>query len=196
MALTNEDIDVYLFLLDRFCESSGEIDNDHVFHFLFRSYYRMDNAGLSIEFKTEYFKIMRNCFNDKITDVEIICLKLSKYKNLRNQNTVQFSFATKLAAMIDPELPLFDQYIGKMYGFNPPYVPTIDDRLKKHIAFYNTLKESVQWLKQQKEYLGLQGKLAIRLANWTRLSTTKQADFILWSGGKLKMDKNRKKRGT
>lgn len=122
-----------------------------------------------------------------------ICLELSKYKNLRNQNTVQFSFATKFVAMIDPELPLFDQYVGKLFGFNAPgYVSTVDGRLQKYVTFYDKLKESIRWLIQQREYHELQERLRNTLANWSKLSTTKQVDFVLWTAGKLMTGETKK----
>lgn len=70
MRLAAEDVDVYLFLLDRIRTSGGNITNDYTFQFLFRSYYRLDNAGLSKQFKSAYFELMRKCFNAQTTDVE------------------------------------------------------------------------------------------------------------------------------
>jgi hypothetical protein len=51
--LDPESIDVYVFLSRRFSEV--DISKDRLFRFVFRSFYRMDSAGLTDEFKTEYF---------------------------------------------------------------------------------------------------------------------------------------------
>lgn len=87
-SLTDADIDVYLFLLDRFRAAHGKISTDHVFHFLFRSYYRLDSAGLTPEFKVAYFKIMEETFSTKNVDLRSICKDLYRYENRKHQKTL------------------------------------------------------------------------------------------------------------
>ena len=53
-----ESIEVYRFLIKRFRETD-DITKDEVYQFLYRSFYRIDNAGLTKEFKNEYFKILQ-----------------------------------------------------------------------------------------------------------------------------------------
>ena len=55
--LKPESLEVYSFLRARFAE--GDIANDGLFQFLFRSFYRLDNAGLSDDFKQDFFRLMQ-----------------------------------------------------------------------------------------------------------------------------------------
>lgn len=185
-SLADADIDVYLFLLDRLHTAHGKISTDHVFQFLFRSYYRLDNAGLSPEFKVAYFKIMEENFSAKNIDLRGICKDLYAYKNRRHQNTLQFSFVSKLAAMIDPELPIYDLYVSKIFGFHAPYGHSTDRRLDMLLGFYQRLSASMRVFSGRQEYLDLQKKLGSAISHWTRLSATKQGDFILWAAGKTR----------
>ena len=51
--LSRESIDVYRFLSERFITFDPK--DDAVFQFVFRSFYRLDNAGLTPEFKERFF---------------------------------------------------------------------------------------------------------------------------------------------
>ena len=54
--LNFESIDVYLFLKNEY--EKGNILNNFVFQFVFRSYYRLDSAGLSDKIKKHYFELL------------------------------------------------------------------------------------------------------------------------------------------
>ena len=183
-SLRDEDVEVYLFLMDRYESNRGRVSNDHVFQFLFRSYYRLDNAGLSDDFKRAYFERMEELFGAQI-DLREICLYLTKFRNRRNQISLQFSFATKMAATIDSSLPIFDSFVAKMLDFRPPgYGRSLEQRLERYLDFYNNLKEVVRLLSKDERIKSLRDALAQKLAKWTSLSIEKQIDFILWAAGK------------
>jgi len=48
-AIGREAVDVYGFLSDQF--TRGPVVGNHVFQFVYRSFYRLDSAGLTPEFK-------------------------------------------------------------------------------------------------------------------------------------------------
>ena len=52
--ISRESVDVYLWLRDEY--KKGNIKNNTVFQFVFRSYYRLDRAGLGKKLKKRYFK--------------------------------------------------------------------------------------------------------------------------------------------
>jgi hypothetical protein len=52
-----ESIAVYNFLQTRF-QQKEDVTKDLLFQFVFRSFYRLDNAGLGAQFKTRYFELM------------------------------------------------------------------------------------------------------------------------------------------
>ena len=57
--ISKESIDVYNFLNLQFNDKEKNIEKNYLFQFVYRSFYRIDNAGLTSEFKTEYFKILQ-----------------------------------------------------------------------------------------------------------------------------------------
>ena len=99
-----ESIYVYEFLQKQFNKNGTDITNDYVFQFVFRSYYRLDNAGLTSNFKTKYFELMEK---NEVNLKEILS-ELYEFETLRNKKTIQFSFATKLLHTIDASNPIFD----------------------------------------------------------------------------------------
>ena len=66
--IDQESIDVYNFLKKEFNESN--IIENYLFQFVFRSFYRIDNAGLTPEFKKEYFEILEHNRNENQFDFE------------------------------------------------------------------------------------------------------------------------------
>lgn len=67
-SIEQESIDVYNFLKMEF--SNSNVNENHLFQFTFRSFYRLDNAGLTSDFKREYFKILENNRGEKQLDFE------------------------------------------------------------------------------------------------------------------------------
>ena len=55
-AIGREAVDVYAFLCDEFAR--GSVVENLVFQFTYRSFYRLDTAGLRPEFKSRYFTLL------------------------------------------------------------------------------------------------------------------------------------------
>ena len=53
-----ESIEVYQFLQEQY--NTTNVEENHLFQFVFRSYYRLDGAGLSAEFKHAFFELAIN----------------------------------------------------------------------------------------------------------------------------------------
>ena len=101
--IDQESVDVYNFLKKEFNESN--VNENYLFQFVFRSFYRIDNAGLTPEFKKEYFEILEENRNEKQFDFEKVLRRLFSFPNRKGQNTLQFSFATKMFNTIDDKMP-------------------------------------------------------------------------------------------
>jgi len=182
--LDSDSVPVYLFLAERFANSS-DISSDHVFQFLFRSYYRLDNAGLTDDFKKEYFRLLQNHRHEQVPDLRQICRTLRAYKTKRGKQSLQFSFATKILATIDQDQPLYDRFVASVFGFSPPlHKLAFEERLEKHLQFYEALKETSRWLREQPELKDVDALFAKREKQWHLVGRCKQIDFILWATGK------------
>lgn len=113
-----ESIDVYRFLSDRFLQSN--VSSDTIFQFVFRSFYRLDNAGLTDIFKTRYFELLEANRRNESIDLTSIVTELYEFPNRKSHNTLQFSFATKLANTVNCSYPIYDSKVGLMFDFQVP----------------------------------------------------------------------------
>ena len=144
-ALDRQAVPVYLFITERFT-STSDISTDQVFQFIFRSYYRLDSAGLGDEFKAAYFQLLQLHRADPHPDLRRLCEALGKHEIIRRTQSLQFSFATKLLATIDPAQPIYDSYVAKVFDFNPPYyVQHFSKRLERFMRFYELLSVTCRW---------------------------------------------------
>src|SRR5208283_5836342 len=116
--IERESLDVYLFLKQQI--KSGPIVQNYLFQFVFRSFYGLDSAGLTPEFKKEYFKQMEECRTSNDLDLRPLLKHLYEIQNRKRKKTLQFSFITKLANTVDDDYPLYDSHIAKVFKFILP----------------------------------------------------------------------------
>jgi hypothetical protein len=183
-AIGREAVDVYLFLSDEFAR--GPVTHNFLFQFAYRSFYRLDNAGLTREFKSAYFECMENARSRTIVDIATIVRDLAKFPNLKGQATLQFSFVTKLASTINPRYPMYDGQVAKCFGFPvPANYKSFETRLQAYLDFYESLQrfyEEVSLQGSMKEVVSLFESTYSPVAS--RVPAVKVLDFIFWSAGK------------
>lgn len=149
-----------------------------VFQFVYRSYYRIDNAGLANEWKVRYFELL----GQGESDLKLILEGLYRIPTLRKVQSLQFSFATKLLHTLDCRQPIYDSKVAKL----------LDLPLKKgkdfaaNISTCLTVYENL--LALQKQLLSDQGIkrqiTAMKNCYHSQISDEKALDFLLWSAGK------------
>lgn len=183
--LNHESIDVYIFLSNEF--KKGHILKNYVYRFVYRSFYRLDNAGLTDEFKDKYFEYLEDYRNKKDIQIGTIARELYKMPNRKGQNSLQFSFVTKLANTINHEFPIYDSEIAKIYGFNAPYnKKQFDDKLAEYMIFYKSLNESYRNILEKNILKKVFDEFQNKFRNNGAIPDIKKLDFIMWSAGKLK----------
>jgi hypothetical protein len=180
-----EAVDVYLFLSDQF--ALGPATQNHLFQFVYRSFYRLDNAGLTPQFKTAYFECLEDARGNAVVDIAGIVMKLHKLPTRKGHESLQFSFVTKLANTIDPKYPIYDAEVAKCFGFRAPYnYRPVDARLQEYLAFYVRLEDFYRESILQgslKELTALFERTYAHAA--PRMPPIKVLDFIFWCAGKL-----------
>jgi len=178
--LDKESIDVYIFLKKEY--EKGNINNNKVFQFVFRSFYRLDNAGLSDEQKIHFFELMSN----KDISLNKILLDLYNFPTKRNKNSLQLSFATKLLHTIDNQRPIFDAEVTAVMGYKLPQGSEIDIRIVKSEKLYMDLFQLYNELLSQKEIENVVRLFREKFnVQENDVSNEKALDFIIWSLGKI-----------
>ena len=186
-----EAVDVYGFLCDEFAR--GAADKNCVFQFVYRSFYRLDNAGLTDDFKKRYFELMEMERSRKLPEVDLKSLKrlvedLHPIPNRRGQESLQFSFVTKLANTVNNQYPIYDAQVAKAFDFHPPSNDkTFDVRLNEYMSFYALLRDTCQDTLTRNLLAGPRRDFReLYAAPPEKIPDTKVLDFIFWSYGKLK----------
>ena len=181
-----ESIDVYNFLKIEFSNSNA--NENHLFQFVFKSFYRLDNAGLTAEFKKEYFNILENNRGRKQLDFEKVLRKLYNFPNRKGQNTFQFSFVTKMFNTINDSLPIFDSEVLRMFSLNRPYQSDFGVKLKADLNHLEIIQKGYDKIIEQ-NLLPVTTDLFDRKFKNNGLSGMKRLDFIFWSAGKMRAKK-------
>ncbi len=176
-----ESVPVYLFIRDEHLK--GDVASNHVFQFVFRSFYRLDNAGLSPEQKTQYFKSLSN----NQTELKTILLALYDLETLKKKKSIQLSFATKLIHTLDNERPIYDKYVSSFTGIKYYNEPTkdADAKITKALGKYDEL------CTVYKDVFITNAKLLALVSDFrkefriekSKISDVKVIDFLIWAYG-------------
>lgn len=138
-AIGRESVEVYRFLSDEFAR--GPVLENCVFQFAYRSFYRLDNAGLTPDFKREYFVLLEEARGLREVDLPGLTRKLFAIPNRKGHASLQFSFVSKLANTVNSQYPIYDAEVASVFSFRAPYnYKTFDVRLTEYMAFYNKLR--------------------------------------------------------
>ena len=188
-ALGEEPIAAYLFLRSEL--SRGNVDQNPLFQFVYRSHYRLDNAGLSPKFKTRYFELMERARTSGEINLKKIATELHRYKTLRKYKSLQFSFVTKLAATVNPDYPIYDRAVGRALGFPPPAGGrNFTQGLERYLLFYEWLRGLYTALLAGPTLPAVVEDLKAQYPQDPQAATVppiKALDFIFWSAGKLEL---------
>ena len=183
----HEAVDVYSFLCNEF--NRGPVTGNHVFQFAYRYFYRLDTAGLTPEFMSAYFLLLERSRTQAEVDLRRLVRDLHSIRNRKGQQTLQFSFVTKLAHTVNHRYPIYATEIERVFGFRrldsgKPF----DDRLEKFMGFYDRL--SAIYTRILTGHLLEGPRRAFRqtyAASPEKVPETKVLDFIFWRAGKLSL---------
>ncbi|MDF2462431.1 MAG: hypothetical protein K0Q43_666 [Ramlibacter sp.] len=184
-AIGREAVDVYRFLSAEFAR--GSVSENYVFQFTYRSFYRLDHAGLTPQFKLRYFELLEAARPSPHVDLRQIARELYDLPTLRGHNSLQFSFVSKIANSVNPEYPIYDSEVARVFRFKPPSSSLpLSARLNQYMSFYEKLQqiygEILQggFLQRPREIFR-----TVYAAPANIVPDTKVLDFIFWSAGRL-----------
>lgn len=180
-------IAVYDFIIKE-C-NKGDIKRNLVFQFIFSSFYGLNNAGLTNEFKDLYFDLFDSNKDKPVMDFKDVLYKLSQVKNHKGQNSLQFSFTTKMFHTIDSTYPIYDNEIASLFGFRQPYSQKdINIKISIYLDQYEQIKYTYNKMISDKLIKSAVDIFNLRFGKFS-IPETKIHDFIFWSAGKIKNKK-------
>jgi len=176
---------VYLFLQDRMKHSDPS--KDHIFRFLFSSYYGLAGAGLTVRFLDRYFQLLADATkHSKAHSLSAIVSTLRRCPTRRGYRTLQFSFATKLVATAVPTEPIYDSRVELVFGFQrPPNYLDFAERLQRYLKSYESIQEFYALALADFRVQQTIKTFIARLAPKSCLPEAKALDFMLWTAGGL-----------
>ncbi|TXD78875.1 hypothetical protein [Algoriphagus ratkowskyi] len=181
--LDRESIDVCNFLTSEF--NRGDVTKNYFFQFVFRSFYRLDNAGLSAEFKVKYFELMQQNRSLESIDPVPILEALNEILTLKKKNSFQFSFTTKMINLIDPSYPIYDSKVSKaIIGSATSAIGDFDDKLKDYSTRHEVISKTYAYVIERDFFASIFAEFDKSFPG-NRLTEFKKLDFIFWSYGKL-----------
>jgi len=131
-----DDLAKYAQLRAQFISRQVTVASDREFQRLYRSYWAMNPARLSERFYAKYFQLLAQCQQSGSVDIGGVARELANVDDGKKKS-LQFSFATKLAHMVDPRVPVYDGFVAAFYFYVPPtpdlpFIERIDRLLKFH----------------------------------------------------------------
>ncbi len=184
-----ESFHVYNFIKEQFNQTE-DVRNNHLFQFTYRSFYRLDNAGLTPEFKSRYFELLQE-YRTKEISLKDICIDLYEYKTRKGLNSVQFSFATKLANTINPNYPIYDSQVIKLFNFNQPYyLKDRDLKIDKYLEQYTYISSTQKDLLLNEHIITILNSMNnIFGESSVKMEESKKLDTLMWAVGKVLNEK-------
>ncbi|KAB7889539.1 hypothetical protein [Poseidonibacter ostreae] len=184
-----ESFHVYNFINEQYKETE-DVRNNHLFQFTYRSFYRLDNAGLTPDFKKRYFELLQE-YRTKEISLKDICIDLYEYKTRIGYNSVQFSFATKLANTIDASYPIYDSEVIKLFNFNQPYyLKDRDLKIDKYLEQYKYISSTSKELLLNKNIILILNSMnSIFGESSVKMEESKKLDTLMWAVGKVLNEK-------
>lgn len=182
-----EAVDVYRYLVRTF--DAGPILGDRLFQFTYRSYYRMDLAGLTRDFKTTYFALLEQSRGRANIDLRTLATDLYALPSIRGFQTLQFSFVTKLAHTADRRCPIYDAEVAGLFDFRPPYnYKPFPQRLNEYMTFHDHLRDVYAEIVAKDHLANARALFRTLYDPAGSVPEIKVLDFIFWSAGKRSHD--------
>lgn len=173
------DVDRYFYITSVF-EQNEPISDNEEFKETYKTFYVMRTAGLSQQHFDKYFELL----DGQVNNLERILNELYEIKTLKQQNSLQFSFATKLLHTVNNNLPIYDNQVKKTLGLPDPFKYSDNSRYKKTkaiLTYYENLKMIYRQLLEKASIKKLIEDIRNKFG-WTadQISDVKILDFILW----------------
>ena len=174
----------YLELCKRM-QSDVNATSDMQFQRRYRNYWRMNVARLGEGFYKRYFELLAECQQSRSIDIPRLAKEL---RATTKKRSLQFSFATKLAHMVDPRIPVYDSFVAAFYFYEPP-AGSFGKRLKELMKFHDFLRGEYERVIREGLLNQAIRKFRDRYPPCDSLCNERIIDWLIWSCVSLLQDK-------
>ena len=158
----------YNYIMDRL--SQIDVSLDASFQKKYNGFYRMRQRP------PEYYAIYFN-FMKKHKTKDVIFEEVLRYFH-SSFGRIEASFSSKLMATINPDKPVWDEFVLKNLGIIKP--PTYSkNRIEKTVAVYKQIEHFYDEFLQTMECQELVNIFDMHFPN-TKITKTKKVDLLLW----------------
>lgn len=187
--IEHESVHTYCFIRDQYAKTA-DLTKNYLFQFVFRSFYRLDSAGLTSDYKKRFFEVMQN-YRDKelsIMNIQADFADISSRRlDLEGKSAFQGSFISKMIHTIDDTFPIYDSNVATVFEIKP-YI--YNEKTSREEYYGNMLNElKAEYLSVTKSDLFHPVRKAFNEKFNVDVSDTKLVDFLVWEAGdKLKKE--------
>ncbi|MEO1449473.1 MAG: hypothetical protein AAFV07_08070, partial [Bacteroidota bacterium] len=125
---------------------SEDISENDTFRDMYRSYYSISGVGVGKAFLDDYFAMLNRLKEEETMHFRQMSIDLYGPRPKRKLSSAQFGFLTKMANLINPRYPVYDNYVAELYEFDKPTQPRLEsrERLNAYQAFHNHMVDTYQ----------------------------------------------------
>lgn len=166
------------YLTERF--RTCDVSKNEVYKLIYFRYY-LKGAALTEAFLARYFEILQETKSSSRFDPVVIAHNLKEFLNSKGQEFLPFSFITKIGTTFDPNLPVYDSRLVKLFGIrNSKIVHDYDERLHAHLEDLEEIKTRIGKCLKVPTFSDFVNRCNMdELAGI--LPDTRLADLILWA---------------
>lgn len=162
-------VDQYLEIQALFNQHRHENSLGSKFKKRFRNFYKLRGTS---EWQDDYFKCLHEARNEDVNFPDVL--------RAISKNRLEASFASKIVATINPNMPVIDRFVLKNVGLRLPYYYTDDRRGAIH-RLYECLISTYEKYLISSDGMATVGAFYQRFPQGRkRVTPLKAVDFILW----------------
>jgi hypothetical protein len=146
---------------------------------LYRDYWSVQRRNP--EFCRRYFHLLAKSLSSGQPDIEAIVRDLENASG-DGKSSLEFSFATKIANMIDPRVPVYDSLIAAFFFYvKPDSTKSFDERLKSHQEFHAFLKDEYRRIIDAGLLTPSLEKFQFRFSALGPVCNERIVDWLIWT---------------
>jgi hypothetical protein len=155
---------------------------DNGFQSAYRRHWQLNAARLSTSFLVAYFGLLEATKQENAATVESVARRLLETPTHgASRMTLQFSFASKLVHMVQPNQPIYDSMVERFFFFaSAKEGESVDAKLKRLLQAYKFLGEEYRRVLTEGLLADAIARFRARFEVGTEYTDAKVIDTLIW----------------